>query len=338
MKKALLWLLIATLPAHAAMDITRELDAPALLVPGQPVRVAVTYWTDSWFNPPPEWPDFAVKNGELLSTPLPSQLVTRKKNGITWSGIRLERQAAAWEQGTLRLPAVDVTVASASQGPVTVHLPALERRVKWPAGITQADHFLPASRLTMTQDIRQYHAGKASALRVGDVIDRIVTVDALDALPAQIPPLLYAIAGRETQRLTPINTPLQGDRGDVTGTRRVERLRYLPTQSGTLVLPPVKLRWWNTASQQWQVAELAGETLRVAPARAAGAEASLRGTTAGERWWDLLWGTLAVLFIGGMWFTRRGLERSLRRLYGRWRNFWQPQSLPPLTPSGRKPR
>ncbi|VTN11863.1 Uncharacterised protein [Raoultella terrigena] len=118
MKKALLWLLIATLPAHAAMDITRELDAPALLVPGQPVRVAVTYWTDSWFNPPPEWPDFAVKNGELLSTPLPSQLVTRKKNGISWSGIRLERQAAAWEQGTLRLPAVDVTVASASQGPV----------------------------------------------------------------------------------------------------------------------------------------------------------------------------------------------------------------------------
>lgn len=86
MKKALLWLLIATLPAHAAMDITRELDAPALLVPGQPVRVAVTYWTDSWFNPPPEWPDFAVKNGELLSTPLPSQLVTRKRTVLRGAG------------------------------------------------------------------------------------------------------------------------------------------------------------------------------------------------------------------------------------------------------------
>ncbi|VTN11864.1 Uncharacterised protein [Raoultella terrigena] len=57
----------------------------------------------------------------------------------------------------------------------------------------------------MTQDIRQYHAGKASALRVGDVVDRIVTVDALDALPAQIPPLLYAIAAEKpsaSRRLT----------------------------------------------------------------------------------------------------------------------------------------
>ncbi len=30
------------LPAHAAMDITRELEAPAQIVPGQPVRVAIT--------------------------------------------------------------------------------------------------------------------------------------------------------------------------------------------------------------------------------------------------------------------------------------------------------
>lgn len=95
MNKALLFLLAATLPAHAAMDITRELEAPAQIVPGQPVRVAITWWTDSWFNPPPQWPEFAVKNGELLNTALPSQLVTRKKNGIVWSGIRLERQVSA---------------------------------------------------------------------------------------------------------------------------------------------------------------------------------------------------------------------------------------------------
>lgn len=79
MNKALLFLLVAALPAHAAMDITRELEAPTQIVPGQPVRVAITWWTDSWFNPPPQWPEFAVKNGELLNTALPSQLVTRKE-------------------------------------------------------------------------------------------------------------------------------------------------------------------------------------------------------------------------------------------------------------------
>ena len=72
MKGLLLILLLIVLPARAAMDITRELVAPDNVVPGQPLRVAVTFWTDTWFNPPPQWPDFIIEYGSLLTSPLPS--------------------------------------------------------------------------------------------------------------------------------------------------------------------------------------------------------------------------------------------------------------------------
>ncbi len=70
MKLLLLCLFILAFPARAAMDVTRELVVPDQLVPGQPLRVAITFWTDSWFNPPPQWPDFPSK-WHLLPTPIP---------------------------------------------------------------------------------------------------------------------------------------------------------------------------------------------------------------------------------------------------------------------------
>ncbi|HEY2452664.1 MAG TPA: oxygen tolerance domain protein [Scandinavium sp.] len=338
MKRLLALLMVAILPAHAAMDITREIVAPKSIVPGQPVTVAVTYWTDSWFNPPPEWPEFTVQNGVLLNTPLPNQLLTRQKNGISWSGIRLERQLMAWDQSTLRLPALDLTLTSSGQPPSTVHLDTLELPVVWPKGVEQPDRFLPARGLTLTQTITQYHAGKDNTLRAGDAVERMVTVKAQDILPAQIPQILYAIPGSESQRLTPENTFIKGGRGDIEGAMRVERLRYMPTESGTLRLPPITLRWWDTDHQQWQRAELKGETLKVESARAAGKESVLRGST-GEGKWTYVISLLILLLIAAIgWFARRPLLQSAAWMAHRWHRFWQPVSLPTLAPVERKKR
>jgi len=338
MKAFVLMLLLAVLPARAAMDITRELDAPAQVAPGQPIRIAVTFWTDSWFNPPPEWPDFVIKNGSLMTTLLPNQLLSRQKNGISWSGVRLERQVMAWDQGDLLLPATEVTLTSASQAPVTVPLPELKIAVSWPKGVEQPDRFLPARQLTMSQKITQFHASPDDTLHAGDAVERTVTVNARGIVATQIPQILYAIPGTETQRLTPVNTLLKSGRGEIEGAQRVETLRYLPSQAGTLVLPPVKLRWWDTEHQQWHVAQLPGSTLQVAQARAAGSESVLRGTTGENRWQTALILAAIAIFAGVIWLTRRLLWRSVKYVHHIWRNFWAPVHLPKLTPDKRGER
>ncbi|SUW65689.1 Uncharacterised protein [Buttiauxella agrestis] len=338
MRTLLMVLLLAVLPARAAMDITRELEAPEHVAPGQPVRVAITFWTDSWFNPPPQWPDFKIENGSLLTTPLPNQLLSRQKNGISWSGVRLERQITAWDQGVLLMPAVEITLTSPNQPPVTVQLPELKKEVVWPKGVEQPDRFLPASNLTLTQKITQYHASKDDKLHAGDVIERTVTVKANGIVATQIPQLLYAIPGTETQRLTPVNTMLKTGRGEIEGAQREETLRYLPSQAGAITIPPLKLRWWDTANQQWQVAQLPGSTLQVAEARAAGSESALRGATDDGKWRIATMIITVVLMALLLWFTRRPLRRSLRYLHRVWQRFWNPVPLPKLTPTKRGER
>lgn len=329
-------ILLATSPARAVMDISREIVAPSHVAPGQPITVAVTFWTDSWFNPPPQWPDFAVQNGVLLNTPLPNQLLTRQKNGISWSGIRIERQVMTWDQSTLRLPAVDLTLTSASQPPVTVHLDALEQPVVWPPGVEQPDRFLPARHLTLSQNITQFHAGNDKTLRAGDAVERVVTLQAEDVLPAQIPQILYAIPGDGSQRLAPENRFDKDGRGGINGAIRVERLRYLPTDAGTLTLPPVKLRWWDTEQQQWQLATLPGQTLKVDSARAAGKESVLAGRRDDDKWQIALIVLTLIVIAAAGWFARRPLRQSLVWLWHRWQRFWSPVSLPELAPINRR--
>lgn len=335
----LLWLLlIATLPCQAAMTVSRELIAPEHVAPGQPVRIAVTFWTDSWFNPPPQWPDFPVENGALLTTTEPNQLLTRHEGGTSWSGIRMERQVSAWDQGLLHIPAFELTLTGAGQAPVTVKLPALDKAVSWPDDVQQPDHFLPAAGLSLSQKINLFHSSDDKQLRAGDVIERVVTVVANDAVATQIPPLLYAIPGTHTQRLSPQNTLVTTGRGDIHGAQRVETLRYLPVEAGTVTLPPIKLRWWDTTHQQWQTAELPGSQYKIAPAPNAGAEAALKGKTPTSFGLLSLLATAIAAMAALLFFFRRSLTQSARSIYHQWHRFWHPTSLPGLVPEKRSSR
>lgn len=337
MKKWLLLALLFTgLPAMAEMNMTRELDVPDQLVPGQPVTLAITFWTDTWFNPPPQWPDMTIENGNLLPAPLPNQLVTRNDAGVLWSGIRMERQVMAWDQGKLRLPAMDLVMRSANQPPKTLTLPALEKAVVWPSDVHQPDRFLPASSLALSQQWRLYRAANDNTLHVGDVIERTVRLRATGVIAVQIPQLLYAIPGSGTQRLAPTNSNLTQGRGDIIGIQREETLRYTPSVAGELSIPPLKLRWWDTRQQQWQVAELPGAHFTLAPAREAGNEKSLRAQKP-VNWLNILsfMIVLLVLVVASLIY-RRAIALGIRRFTRHIRTFLQCVSLPELTPDNRK--
>lgn len=329
-------LLLINLPVRAEMAMTRELVAPEQLVPGQPVTIAVTFWTDSWFNPPPQWPDMVIENGNLLNTPLPNQLVTRNSDGVSWSGIRMERQVMAWDQGKLRFPAADVVMRSANQPPKTVSLPFLEKPVSWPADVRQPDRFLPASSLELSQQWKFYRATEDKQLHVGDVIERVVTLRATDVIAVQIPQLLYAIPGSGAQRLPPVNSNLTQGRDEIIGAQREERLRYLPSQSGELVIPPLRLRWWDTRQHQWQLAELPGAHYDIAAARPAGSEQALKAHAPVNRTSLLIGPAILLTLLLLSFFFRHAFKKSLQRVVQRTREYWRIVPLPDLIPTKRK--
>ncbi|MDI9221583.1 MULTISPECIES: oxygen tolerance domain protein [unclassified Pantoea] len=338
MRILLLCLIFVACSARSAMDITRELVAPPAAVPGQPLRVAITFWTDSWFNPPPEWPDMTIVNGSLVPGNIPNQLVTKQAAGVSWSGVRMERDLMAWDQGSLQLPQMVLTLESAGQPPKTVSLAALDIPIHWPKGVQQPDRFLPAQTLKLTQTLNLFRAGEDKNLHVGDVVEREVVVKAQGVIPAQIPPILIDLPGASTQRLTPVTQALTQGRDEVIGSQRSEKLRYLPDTSGPLVLPPIQLRWWDTQHQQWQLATLPGKRYDILPARQAGSEKVLRAQSGLAGWlWVMLAGTGVVLLIC-IWFARHLLLRGICFAALAWRRLWTITSLPELYPQSRRRR
>lgn len=163
-----------------------------------------------------------------------------------------------------------------------------------------------------------------------------MTLRATDVIAVQIPQLLYAIPGSSAQRLPPVNSNLTQGRDEIVGAQREERLRYLPSQSGELVIPPLRLRWWDTRQHQWQLAELPGAHYTISAARPAGSEQVLRARARTD-WRPLLMGTtivLALLLLG--FFFRHPLSLSMKRLVQRTREYWRIIPLPDLIPPKRK--
>ena len=64
----------------------------------------------------------------------------------------------------------------------------------------------------------------------------------------------------------------------ITGTR-IESEAIVPSQSGELVLPEIRLNWWDTNNNQWQTTTLAAETLIVSPALVNAVDESTPGIT-----------------------------------------------------------
>lgn len=121
--------------------------------------------------------------------------------------------------------------------------------------------WLPAKKLTLEESWSQ----GSQAIRVGDAVTRTITMQAKGLNAAQLPPLsLPALSGANSYPDQSSTEDIPSTNG-ITG-KRVSAMAIVPTQAGTLVVPPVKIPWFDTQTQQIKFAEIPGKTLQVLPA------------------------------------------------------------------------
>jgi len=108
---------------------------------------------------------------------------------------------------------------------------------------------------------------------VGQAVTRTIAVMADGLTASQLPSLAAgAIDGVKQYPDQPTLKDTQSSSG-VTGLR-TEKIAYIPTRAGTLSLPAIKMAWWNTDTEQMEVASLPAHTFTVLPAPAGGNAAS----------------------------------------------------------------
>ena len=179
------------------------------------------------------------------------------------------------------------------------------------------ERWLPATRL----NIQEQWSTDPALLKQGEAATRALTLEAGGLAASQLPAPASALP--DSFKTYPDQPEFEetSDRRGLVGTRR-EKMAVIPLAAGEFILPAIRIPWWNTGTDQPEVAELTARRVKVqaaapAPARpqdepapAGQAEAAPgavgSGALAGAHW-PLISLALLILWLGtlGLWWRGR---------------------------------
>ncbi len=143
---------------------------------------------------------------------------------------------------------------------VTVRSDGLKLYVEHIPDVAQGKPWLPARKVSLTSSWQ----GKPPALVSGEPSSLTVTVKAEGVIGTQIPALSIVDKNgsyRVYSEPAKVESLTDGER--VTGTR-TQTFTLIPEKAGKLELAAIKQPWWNTKTQQMQLAEIPAMNLTIA--------------------------------------------------------------------------
>lgn len=195
----------------------------------------------------------------------------RIDNGILRQIVELKYALFAKEAGTLEIPAMTFNAVKGAQRSffmsrngerVIARSKPLTVTIKEPP--TSTHSWLPSEQV----DIRAELLGDQSQLKVGTPITRKITISAAGQTAEAIPPITntdghggdgFKSYSDKPQLFTEVTA-------DGLLSTRVESAAIVPSAAGQIVLPEVRVNWWDVARKQWQEAVLPATTLSVSAA------------------------------------------------------------------------
>lgn len=124
----------------------------------------------------------------------------------------------------------------------------------------QEGWFLPARKVTIGDSWKP----DLKEARVGEALTRTIRLAALGATENQLPPLpVTSVDG--TRQYEESSKTRQDQLPDGSTAVLEKTISVVPTRTGTITLPEISVKWWNTATNQQEVVTLPAETFTVLP-------------------------------------------------------------------------
>jgi BatD DUF11 like domain len=233
--------------AQAHRPIVRANFQPAeQILVGQPVRLTVEVLVPNYFTASPVFPEFDLKNAIVMFPQETPQNFSEQVAGTSYAGIRIAYHLYAERRGQFQLPPAQITVTYADAPPhsaqASLQLPQLVFHAEVPPAAEGLDYFLPTTQLK----VQQKWESSFKNLRVGQTIERTVTITADKLQGMFIPPLPFDVpGGLRVYSQQPVVQDQKSDRGEFLSGRRVESAKYLIEKPGDYTLPGLEINWWN---------------------------------------------------------------------------------------------
>jgi hypothetical protein len=304
--------------ASAAGDIVlRSAVEPAEAWIGQRVVLQIdVLGADGWAQIS-RFGDLDLPGAYLIRTDSQGTRLQEIIDGVAYTGQRYEVSIYPQRPGAIEVPAIPVEVtikawgAEASQRVQQGQAPAVTIQARLPPGAEGVGGLVSTTQLSANQQWNPVNG----ASKVGDALQRTVTLQAEDVSGMAFAPLAYAdLPGVGIYPAGP-EVSDSADRGSLSG-RRSETVTYVFERAGAVQIPDIQLTWWNVSTEELETITLPGRELEIAPGPVGSAGASGVSASGPFSARDL-WLSMAVLAVALVLLLRLG--RPLLRRWGAWR-------------------
>ncbi len=216
----------------------------------------------------------------VLSAAVPESRTGRGQAAGTAPGSPFGSGGSAFEQFFGRDPFAKMDSLFQRTRPIQVRGPALTLEVRpRPAGAPVP--WLPAEELRLAESWTPDPAAAQTRLRVGEPITRTIALTAQGLSATQLPDLTGAVPPGVKSYPDKPRTETRAEGDTLVAVKEIKQA-LVPTVAGKLVLPEIRLAWWDTRADQERVAVLPARTLEVLPATGAVDDQTPRGQAAAE--------------------------------------------------------
>ena len=269
--------------ASAAGDIVvRTAVEPAEAWVGQRVVLKVDVLGEDGWAQIKRFGDVDLPGAYLIRTDSQGTRLQEIIDGVSYTGQRYEVSVYPQKGGVIDVPPlpVEVTVKTwgvgASQTVQQKQAPAATINAKLPPGAEAIHGLVSTTRLSATQE----WTPTIEAPRVGDALQRTVTLQADDVSGMAFEPLQYAELPGVGMYPSEAEVADSTDRGTLNG-RRTEAVTFVFERAGTVRIPDIQLTWWNVSAEKLETITLPGREVQIAPGPAGTAGAT--GASAAQR-------------------------------------------------------
>jgi hypothetical protein len=183
-------------------------------------------------------------------------------NGKQYAGIQFYFIVFPYKAGKFTVPAITVHATTPPEGSseskrITIKTPIQHYTVKSIPDNIQGNWFVAKS-----VSIQERWNKSLSHLKVGDVIERTVTVHARGTLPQFIPALSEKTLA--FANVYPQSPELRDTRDDYDANGELtQSFIYLLEKEGDFVIPPMTVQWWNSSAGKLNTRSLGRHTIHV---------------------------------------------------------------------------
>ena len=222
---------------------SETLSRPAVV--NEQIDLIVKISTDRWFTRGTRVMPLSLNGALVQQRDKLASNYTEKVDGQTWSVQEWQLAIYPVEAGRFAIPyltlAASVSLEGGGSAEGYMQTPSLEFDVLMPAPVAQSGSAVFAA----TQVVLTQHWSESSDLKVGDAIERTLFIDADETTISLLPAFeLAEVAGTKGYSEVLSAQDIQ-QRGRYSAQKKVTHT-YLIQESGTLVIPEIVMRWWNS--------------------------------------------------------------------------------------------